>query len=95
MLEESLLFLRFPPLVFSAGSGRAAREADPRAGFNFSAVNRRNFGENFVFGRYRKVVYRCFSVFFVLNFKISKKIINNHQKFGKNYDKKLGIFISL
>ena len=30
MLEESLLFLRFPPVVVSAGSGRAASEADPR-----------------------------------------------------------------
>ena len=53
---------------------------DPRAGFNFSAVNRRKTGEFTVFGRYRKVVYRCFSVFFVSNFKISKKFINNRQK---------------
>ena len=49
-------------------------------GFNFSAVNRRKTGEFTVFGRYRKVVYRCFSVFFVSNFKISKKFINNRQK---------------
>ena len=55
--------------------GRAAQ-----AGFNFSAVNRRKTGEFTVFGRYRKVVYRCFSVFFVSNFKISKKFINNRQK---------------
>ena len=42
------------------------------SGFNFSAVNRRNFGENFVFGSYQYLVYRCFSVYFVPNFEILK-----------------------
>ena len=70
-----------------SGGARGARACQRQsagttshAGFNFSAVNRRKTGEFTVFDRYRKVVYRCFSVFFVSNFKISKKIINNRQK---------------
>ena len=43
------------------------------AGFKISVVFRRNFGEYFVFGGNRKMVYRCFLVFSVSNFKISKK----------------------
>jgi hypothetical protein len=61
------------------------------AGFKISAVFRRNFGEYFVFGGNRKMVYRCFPVFSVSNFKISKKFINNRPK----NQKKLGAFISL
>jgi len=45
---------------------------------------RRNFGVFFVFGPHRLLVYRCFPVFFVLNFKNLKKFINNHKKLGKN-----------
>jgi len=49
-------------------------------GFKISAAYRRNFGVFFVFGPHRLLVYRCFPVFFVLNFKNLKKFINNHQK---------------
>jgi len=72
------------------------KEAYCLPGFKISADFRRNFGEYFVFGGNRKMVYRCFPVFSVLNFKISKKFTKKTvQKIEKNYDKKLGAFISL
>ena len=59
---------------------RGAAMAEFRPGFKISAVFRRNFGEYFVFGGNQKMVYRCFPMFSVSNFKISKKIINNRPK---------------
>ena len=54
-----------------------SRDAVCWAGFK---IYRRNFGVFFVFGPHRLLVYRCFPVFFVLNFKNFKKFINNYQK---------------
>ena len=56
------------------------KEAYCLPGFKISADFRRNFGEYFVFGGNRKMVYRCFPVFSISNFKISKKIISNRPK---------------
>ena len=63
-----------------AAAGTRRRLARCRSGFKISAAYRRNFGVFFVFGPHRLLVYRCFSVFFVLNFKNLKKFINNYQK---------------
>ena len=82
-LAAVLALLNPSVVLFTLGSSTAANVKFvivAGAGFNFSVVNRRKTGEFTVFGRYRKVVYRCFSVFFVSNFKISKKFINNRKK---------------
>jgi len=56
-------------VVLTLPSACSDREDDmAESGFKISAVNQRNFGENFVFGSYRYLVYRCFSVYFVPNF---------------------------
>ena len=72
----------------------ATSRVQSSTGFKISAAYRRNFGVFFVFGPHRLLVYRCLPVFFVLNFKNLKKIINNHQKNWEKYDKKLEVFIS-